>query len=160
MVIIILSDALLKSLTTIFYFVLILIPIMVAVEYANHFQLLEKWASFLGWLPRSLNMSPQAAFPLLVGLFLGVFYGAAVIIEYTRQGTLNKRDIMLSGVFLAINHSIIEDNLLMAAVGANLLILFPIRFIMAFLVTRAAGYYYDSKIAHQMVGDTEPKAAD
>ena len=146
--------------TTVSYLALILIPIMIAIEYANHFQLLEKSASYLGWLPRSLNMSPQAAFPLLVGLFLGVLYGAAVIIEYTRQGSLNKRDIMLSGVFLAINHGIIEDNLLMAALGANLLIIFPLRFVMAFIITRAVGYFYDSKSAHQVVGAIEPNPAE
>lgn len=142
------SEALLKSMTTVFYLALILIPIMIITEYANHFKLLEKLTRLIGWLPHSLTISPQAAFPLVVGLFVGVTYGAAVIIEYTRQGSLSKRDMMLCGVFLAINHSMIEDNLLFGALGANLLILFPIRLIMAFLMTRAVAYYLDLKSPH------------
>ena len=118
-----LSEALLKSITTIFYLALILIPLMIITEYANHFKLLEKLTRYIGWLPRCLTISPKAAFPMIVGLFVGVTYGAAVIIEYTRQGSLSKRDMMLCGVFLAINHSMIEDNLLLGALGANLLIL-------------------------------------
>jgi hypothetical protein len=140
-----LRDSLLTSATTIFYLVLILIPIMIAMEYASHYQLLEKLTAPLGWLPRSLSMSPNTTFPLIVGLFVGVTYGAAVIIEYTRQGSLTKRDMLLCGVFLAINHSIIEDNLLMAALGANLLILFPLRFVVAFLTTRGVAWFIDSR---------------
>jgi hypothetical protein len=140
-----LAEALQKSFTTVFYLALILIPIMILIEYANRFQLLEKIAAFVGWLPRSLGMSHKAAFPLLVGMFLGVLYGAAVIIEYTKQGTLTKRDNTLCGVFLAINHGIIEDNLLLAALGANLLIIFPLRFVMAFIITRIVAYFLDKK---------------
>ena len=142
-----LTAALSASMSTILQLALILIPIMIMLEYASHFHLLEKLTSFLGWLPRSLSMSPQAAFPLIVGIFVGVTYGAAIIIEYARQGTLNKRDMLLCGVFLAINHSIIEDNLLLAALGANLLILLPLRFFMAFIITRAIAYYLDRKNA-------------
>ncbi|EEG76293.1 nucleoside recognition domain-containing protein [Dethiobacter alkaliphilus] len=141
-----LSEALTASFSTILQLAIILIPIMILLEYAKHFQLLEKLTSILGWLPRSLSMSPQAAFPLIVGIFIGVTYGAAIIIEYSRQGTLNKRDMLLCGVFLAINHSIIEDNLLLAALGANLLIILPLRFVMAYLITRSVSFYLDQKV--------------
>ena len=150
-----LVEALQKSFTTVFYLALILIPIMILIEYANRFQLLEKIAVFVGWLPRSLNMSREAAFPLLVGMFLGVLYGAAVIIEYTKQGTLTKRDITLCGIFLAINHGIIEDNLLLAALGANLLIIFPLRFVMAFIITRSVAYFLDRKAESLPLNATE-----
>ncbi|MCW3490950.1 nucleoside recognition domain-containing protein [Dethiobacter alkaliphilus] len=141
-----LSEALTASFSTILQLAIILIPIMILLEYAKHFQLLEKLTSILEWLPRSLSMSPQAAFPLIVGIFVGVTYGAAIIIEYSRQGTLNKRDMLLCGVFLAINHSIIEDNLLLAALGANLLIILPLRFVMAYLITRSVSFYLDQKV--------------
>ena len=136
-----LTAALSASFATMLQLTLILIPIMIILEYANHFHLLEKLTTLLGWLPKSLTMSPQAAFPLIVGIFVGVTYGAAIFIEYARQGTLTKRDMLLCGVFLAINHSIIEDNLLFAALGANLFILLPLRFVMAYITTLAMAHY-------------------
>lgn len=146
-----LTESIRSSLTTVYSLALILVPLMIVMEYANRYQLLEKLTPVVGWLPRSLNLSPKAAFPLIVGLFVGVTYGAAVIIEYTRQGALDKREMMLCGVFLAINHSIIEDNLLLAALGANLFILFPLRFVMAFLITRGVAYILHRKTESQAV---------
>ena len=52
------SEALLKSMTTVFYLALILIPIMIITEYANHFKLLEKLTRLIGWLPHSLLIPP------------------------------------------------------------------------------------------------------
>ncbi|MDW7650189.1 MAG: nucleoside recognition protein [Bacillota bacterium] len=150
-----LGEALFKSMTTVFYLLLILVPIMIVMEYANHFQLLEKLTAPLGWLPRLLTMSPKAAFPIVVGLFVGVTYGAAVLIEYARQGSLSKRDMLLCGVFLAINHSIIEDNLIFAALGANLVILFPLRFVAGFIITRGVAYIIDSRSGTEAVEGTE-----
>lgn len=141
------NDSVIRSMSTVLQLTMILIPLMIVMEYANRYQLLEKLTEYLGWLPKSLAMSPEASFPLVVGLCVGVTYGAAVIIEYTRQGSLSKRDTLLCGTFLAINHSMIEDNLIMAALGANLVVLFVLRFIMAFLVTRVLSLYLDRKKA-------------
>ncbi|MGI6659740.1 MAG: nucleoside recognition domain-containing protein [Dethiobacteraceae bacterium] len=135
----ILHEALGTSLRTIGQLAMILVPLMIVLEYAKHFHLLEKLTRYLGWLPRSLDISQQAVFPLLVGMIFGITYGAAVIIDYARQGTISKRDMMLVGIFLAVNHSVIEDNLLFASLGANLYLLAPLRFLFAFLLTRGAG---------------------
>jgi len=135
--------------TTIFFLALILIPVMVLVEYASHFRLLEKVSVYFSWLPRAFAMSPEAAFPLIVGMIIGVFYGAAVIIEYANQGILSKRDMMLCGVFLAINHSIFEDNLLFASMGANIVLIFPLRFLMAFFITQGFAAWLDRSEARK-----------
>ncbi len=149
----ILVEIITSSALTLGNLLIILIPIMIGIEYANRYNLLEKMSVTLGWLPRSLTLSPKASFPLLVGLFIGVFFGAAVFIEYSRKGLLTKRDMLLCGVFLAFNHSIIEDTLIMGAVGANVLILFPLRFVTAYAVTRTAAYYLDRR---DIARDTMP----
>ncbi len=140
-----LLESLLQSLSTLLYLVLILLPIMIGIEYIRHYQLLEKISSSFAWLTRLLKLSPHASLPLMIGLFIGLFYGAAVIIEYAREGLLSKRDLFLLGVFLAINHSIIEDNLLLAALGANLGVLLLVRFLVAFAITRTAAFFIDRK---------------
>ncbi|HZK25760.1 MAG TPA: nucleoside recognition protein [Oscillospiraceae bacterium] len=133
----ILREALSTSLVTICRLAIILMPLMIVLEYAKHFNVLEKLTKYLGWLPRGLGISEQAVFPLLVGMIVGITYGAAVIIDYARQGTISKRDMTLVGIFLAVNHSVVEDNLLFASLGASLLVLLPLRFLFAFLLTRA-----------------------
>ncbi len=145
MLIAILKEGSLQSIYTILFLAAILLPILIFLEYVRHYSLLERISGYFGWLTRILTLPPEALLPLLVGLFVGIFFGAAVIIEYAREGLLQKRDLLLIGIFLAINHSIIEDNLLLAALGANLPILFLGRLFLAFLVTRAAATYLDRK---------------
>ncbi|HOL18512.1 MAG TPA: nucleoside recognition protein, partial [Bacillota bacterium] len=122
-----------------------LIPTMILFEYARHYRLIEKLSRYFNWLTRWLTLSPAAAFPLVIGLFFGVVYGAAVLIEFSRQQLISKRDMVLLGTFLALNHSIIEDNLLFAALGANFPMLLISRLALAVVVTRAMAYWLDSK---------------
>lgn len=140
-----LIDSFVQSLHTLLFLILILLPIMVFIEYIRHFQWLEKISSSFSWLTRLLTLSPHASLPLIIGLFIGLFYGAAVIIEYAREGLLSKRDLFLLGIFLAVNHSIIEDNLLLTALGANLGVLLVVRFIAALLITRVVALVIDHK---------------
>lgn len=134
-----------QSLYTILFLAAILLPILIFLEYVRHYSLLERISGYFSWLTRLLTLPPEALLPLLIGLFVGILLGAAVIIEYAREGLLQKRDLLLIGIFLAINHSIIEDNLLLAALGANLPILLITRFVLAFLVTRAVAVYLDKR---------------
>lgn len=145
MLIAIIKESMMQSLYTILFIAAILLPILIFLEYVRHYSLLERISGYFGWLTRLLTLPPEALLPLLIGLFVGIFLGAAVIIEYAREGLLQKRDLLLIGIFLAINHSIIEDNLLLAALGANLPVLLVSRFILAFLVTRAAAIYLDRR---------------
>ena len=72
-------------------------------------------------------------FSILAGLFLGITYGAGIIIAEVKKGTLSKVDILYIGTFLMICHSVIEDILLFVIFGANGWIILAIRVIMAFV---------------------------
>jgi hypothetical protein len=141
----ILQEGLTKSFWTVLILLAVLIPIMILFEYARHYQLLEKLSRYFNWLTRWLTLSPAAAFPLVIGIFFGVLFGAAVLIEFSRQDLISRRDMTLLGVFLALNHGIIEDNLLFTALGANFLMLLISRFILAFTVTRVLAFWLDSR---------------
>lgn len=147
-----LLDGLFQSLSTLTFLILILLPIMIILEYIRHYQLMEKISSSFRWLTRLLTLSHHASLPLIIGLFIGLFYGAAVIIEYSKEGLLSKRDLFLLGIFLAVNHSIVEDNLLLTALGANLGVLLVVRFIMAFVITRTVAYIIDRKTSGHGAG--------
>ncbi len=145
MLLAILQESLLGSLRTLLLLLVILIPIMIVFEYARHYHYMEKLSRYFRWLTRCLTLSPEAVFPLMIGLFFGLLFGAAIIIEYARQELISKRDLALLGIFLAMNHSIIEDNLIFTALGANLMILLVSRFILAVLATRVFAYLMDRK---------------
>lgn len=141
----ILQETLTRCFWTALLLAAILIPIMIFFEYARHYKILDKVSRYFKWFTRCLSLSPGAAFPLVVGIFFGLLFGAAVLIEYSRQNLLSKRDLTLVGLFLALNHGIIEDNLIFTALGANFLTLLISRFILAIAATRALAFVIDIK---------------
>ncbi|GEO81017.1 nucleoside recognition protein [Pararhodospirillum oryzae] len=60
------------------------------------------------------------AMPLtMVGVLLGLSYGGALIIREAQAGTIPRRQIFLALCLLSLCHSLIEDTLLVMALGAD-----------------------------------------
>ena len=72
-------------------------------------------------------------FSIMVGLILGITYGAGILINEVKKGKLNKADIFYIATFLMICHSIIEDTLLFVIFGANGWLVIAIRVVIAFI---------------------------
>jgi len=123
----------------------IIIPLMVVLALLTDTRLLDRGVGFIQPVMQRLNLSNRVAFPLLAGLFLGIVFGSGVIISYANDGTLTKRDLILVLVFLGICHSIIEDTLIFAALGANWWVLISCRFVLAALATFAVSFVLPSK---------------
>ncbi|MFO7952231.1 MAG: nucleoside recognition protein [Bacillota bacterium] len=122
---------------------LLLVPVMILIEFARHYQLIEKITGKVKGLLDFLTLPQEAAFPLLAGLFFGIVLGSALIIDYAREGILKKRDLMLIGIFLCISHSVVEDTLIFAVFGANPIVLLVTRTILAIVITRIAASLID-----------------
>lgn len=71
-------------------------------------------------LMKMLGLSKKAAPVTIIGLTLGVTYGGGLIINEAKSGILSKKDVFLSLSFMGLSHSLIEDTLLMVAIGASL----------------------------------------
>lgn len=96
--------------------------------------ILKRLSLLLGPLMGVLGLPRGVAFLWLVGNTLGLAYGAAVLMDYARQGKLSARDADLLNYHLAVSHSQLEDPLLFAVLGLPLLWLIVPRVVLAVVV--------------------------
>ena len=74
-------------------------------------------------------------FSLTVGIFLGITYGAGILIKEVESGRISKEDIFYIGTFLMICHAIIEDTLLFVIFGADFTMAIAIRTVSAIIIS-------------------------
>lgn len=84
-------------------------------------------------------------FSIIIGLLLGITYGAGLLIKEAQSSTLSKKDIFYIGTFLMICHSIIEDTLLFVIFGANAFVVISIRLVFAFVFGYILNISYNFK---------------
>lgn len=117
----------------------IVVPIMVILELAEgtrFFAMLTRlWTRLMG----PLGFTRETAAPTLVGFLFGLAYGSGVILREVRRGTIGRRQVFLMSLFLSMVHSIVEDSLIMFAVGASLVWIVGFRILWAALITLAIG---------------------
>jgi len=65
------------------------------------------------------GMSKKAAPVTVVGMIMGISYGGALIIRETNSGKLGKREVFFSLALMGLSHALVEDTLLMFALGAH-----------------------------------------
>ena len=65
------------------------------------------------------GMSKKAAPVTVVGMIMGISYGGALIIQETNSGKMDRREIFFSLALMGLSHSLIEDTLLMVALGGH-----------------------------------------
>jgi hypothetical protein len=142
-IIILLYNTVVTTLFSMGKIVLILVPVLIIIELARHFKIIEKFTGRIKGILKFLTLPEEAAFPLIAGIFFGIVLGSALIIEYSREGFLKRRDLLLIGIFLSISHSVIEDTFIFSVFGANPVILIATRTILAVIITRGAAYIFD-----------------
>jgi hypothetical protein len=112
----------------------IIIPLMLAIEILKALKILEKISSLLSPLAKTLNIHKDASLPMVIGLALGLFFGAGVLFQSVEEGNMDKKSIVIVCVFLGICHALVEDTLVFIPTGANLMIVFFSRLIAALLI--------------------------
>ncbi len=84
---------------------------------------------------RVLGMSRDAAPITIVGMTMGISYGGALIIQEAQSGRLSARDVFFSLALMSLCHSLIEDTLLMTALGGHVSGVLLGRLLFALVVT-------------------------
>lgn len=103
---------------------------------------LLKVTGVMAWMMKALEpvlrlagIRGEAGHLTAVGLFLGISYGAGLLIREARSGTVSPRQIFLSCVFMGFAHSVIEDTLIMISLGADVYGILVGRVVFAVVVT-------------------------
>ncbi len=92
----------------------------------NEFGLIKWMLMPFAPLLRLMGLPPNTGFLWMVAYTIGLGYGGAIMISQAEEGTLNRKEADLLNHHIAIAHSLLEDTLLFAAMGYNLVILiFP-----------------------------------
>lgn len=83
---------------------------------------------------RLLGIGREAANTTIIGLTLGLSFGAGLLIRDAESGRLSARDAYLTLCFLGLCHSLIEDTLLVMLLGAHLSAVLWGRLVFGFLL--------------------------
>ncbi|MDH2436193.1 hypothetical protein QCD60_27040 [Pokkaliibacter sp. MBI-7] len=105
------------TLLTIFPIILALLTLLKVLRWLGIERLIH---ALLFPILRILGIGKDAANVTIIGVTLGLSYGAGILIREARSGQLPPRDIMLTLCFLGLCHSVIEDTLLVVLMGADL----------------------------------------
>jgi len=138
----ILQEALLGSLSNVLQIALIVIPLMIFIEIMKDLNWLSYLTAILAPLTRWMKLPREAGLPLVAGLVFGISYGAGIIIQAAREGTLTNSDIYMINLFLVICHSVFEDTILFAAIGAIWLPVLIYRLLLAVAVCAAIARFW------------------
>lgn len=105
------------TLATIFVVILALMALLNLLRWLGIERLIHR---LLYPLLRLLGIGPAAANITVIGITLGLSFGAGLLLREAHSGRLTPRDIVLTLCFLGLCHSLIEDTLLIMLMGADL----------------------------------------
>lgn len=100
--------------------ILVIFGIVVCMRILRALGVLSLFERLLGPVLPVFGMSRQAAPLTVVGMVMGLSYGGALIIREACSGKLDRREIFYSMALMGICHSLVEDTLLMMALGGRL----------------------------------------
>ena len=116
-------DILMESLTGSFgiikNMVLVIIPLMILIQIATEYKLLEKLSAKTKFITDFFGVSKDALIAMLIGIFAGISYGAGAILDAKDRYSLSKKDVFLVMCFLVPFHGIVEITLIFWVIGVN-----------------------------------------
>lgn len=133
--------------------VLIVVPLVTLFEVLRYLPVFRRAGRALDPLMRGLGLTREAAVPLFTGIFLGIAYGAGIIIRVAQEKNLPRRQLFLMGLFLATCHAVVEDTLIFVVIGGNGWVMLGVRLVIAFGLTALLAYLWRRSSPVTATGD-------
>ena len=124
-------------LNTMVWMFVILVALFWGLEFLKRTGLLRLMMKALAPVLRLAGIREESGHLAAVGLFLGISYGGGLLIQEARSGAVSPRQVFLSCVFMGFAHSIIEDTLVVVALGADVTSVLVGRIVFAIAATAA-----------------------
>jgi spore maturation protein SpmB len=83
-----------------------------------------------------IGLPERTAVMFVTAVIFGLFYGGAVIVEEAKKGKLTADELERLHIAIGINHAMVEDPILFAALGINAFWLVVPRFITAIIAVQ------------------------
>ena len=99
---------------------LIILGLMLLMRILKNTGILNKMNDFLKPGLEFLGMSKNAAPIAIIGMTIGLAYGGGLIVKEAQSKIISKKDIFYSLSMMGLSHSLIEDTLLIFAIGGSL----------------------------------------
>lgn len=131
----ILFDACIGALQLCAKLVVIVVPLMVIFEVLRYAEVFRRLGARTEPAMRCLGLGRSAVLPLFTGIFLGIAYGAGIIIRSAAAGQMSRRELFLTGLFLATCHAVVEDVLIFVVLGGDAVVMLGLRLALAILLT-------------------------
>ena len=113
---------------------LIIYVLMVIQSLIQLYSLLDPLSRFLAPLMRFFGLPRKAAYMWLVGNVLGLSYGSAVMLDLEERGQITREDANDVNYHLIMNHSMLEDTIVMAVTGISVFWILATRLLFALIV--------------------------
>lgn len=97
----------------------VVLPLLFGYELAKAYGVFQRPWKRLRPLLAHIGLGPGALVPLLAGLFLGILYGAGIMISLSREQGLAAGERLALGVFLVTCHAVIEDTAIFMLLGGS-----------------------------------------
>ena len=113
---------------------LIIYVLMVLQNLIQRYSLLDPLSRLLAPLMRLFGLPREAAYMWLVGNVLGLSYGSAVMLDLEEKSQITREDANAVNYHLIMNHSMLEDTIVMAVTGISVFWILSTRVLFAFIV--------------------------
>jgi len=134
----ILKEAAVGSFMSVRQIAVIVIPLMVFMEILKDMGILDRIANLFSPVVKIYGMKKESGFPLVIGIIIGLSYGAGIIFRSAREDNLPKKDLYLITYFLVSAHAVFEDTAIFMAIGASGILLLTTRLLVAAFFTYIA----------------------
>ncbi|RJX28825.1 MAG: nucleoside recognition protein [Desulfarculus sp.] len=109
----------------------VVLPLLFGYELAKAYGVFERPWPGLRPVMAFMGLGPGAVVPLLAGLFLGILYGAGIMISLSREQGLAAAERLALGVFLVTCHAVVEDTAIFVLLGGSAFFMLVPRLVLA-----------------------------